>query len=194
MEYLIYQIKLSGLISIYYLIYRIIYFENRFQFKRIFLLASLLLAIITPFIHIHTNKLPLDNVQINLPEVIVNVNSAVKGIRNANNFWLFWLMLLFPLLYITQLFNQIHFIFKLKRNADVSYSGKYKIFNINANDSFTFFNCLYISRNIETQNRNVVIKHELIHARKLHSIDILFIDFLILIQWYNPFIWFFKRQ
>lgn len=38
-----------------------------------------------------------------------------------------------------------------------------------------------------------IITHELIHLKQKHSIDLLIIEFLCIIQWFNPFVWMYKK-
>lgn len=45
------------------------------------------------------------------------------------------------------------------------------------------------SRKIETE----VLEHELIHVRQLHSLDVLLIEFLKVIFWFNPLMYLFKH-
>lgn len=38
-----------------------------------------------------------------------------------------------------------------------------------------------------------ILEHELVHVRQLHSLDVLFIEFLKVIFWFNPLMYFFKH-
>ena len=38
-------------------------------------------------------------------------------------------------------------------------------------------------------NSNEVVLHEMAHRRQLHSIDIVFMEMIIILQWFNPFVW-----
>jgi hypothetical protein len=60
----------------------------------------------------------------------------------------------------------------------------------------SFFNFIFLDREqfesgkIETE----VLDHELIHVRQLHSFDVLLIEFLKVIFWFNPLLYFFKHS
>jgi len=55
---------------------------------------------------------------------------------------------------------------------------------------FTFFRTIYLHRN---QHHNLalsdIFKHESIHVKGLHTIDVLLFEIIIFFCWYNPFVW-----
>ena len=57
---------------------------------------------------------------------------------------------------------------------------------------FSWFNQVVINHNDLIESGNEIITHETAHARSLHSADILFIDLVIIMQWFNPMAWFVK--
>lgn len=40
----------------------------------------------------------------------------------------------------------------------------------------------------------MIFQHEMIHARKLHSIDNYIINLVSIVHWFNPFVWLIKRE
>jgi BlaR1 peptidase M56 len=66
--------------------------------------------------------------------------------------------------------------------------GSYKVVQINGSDTaFSFFNYLFIGTKV--QQAEIIIKHELVHIRQKHSADIVFIELLKIVNWFNPFIY-----
>jgi hypothetical protein len=58
---------------------------------------------------------------------------------------------------------------------------------------FTFFNLLFISRcDYESGNTNEIIVHEKAHRDEYHSFDIILLEIMTIIQWFNPFVWLFR--
>jgi TonB family protein len=55
------------------------------------------------------------------------------------------------------------------------------------NVAFSFFNYLFIGA--EAQGTNTIIRHELVHIRQKHSVDIVFVELLKVVSWFNPFIY-----
>ena len=62
-------------------------------------------------------------------------------------------------------------------------------------ESFSFFNFVFLNKTqIPNGDFDRILAHELAHVRQRHSIDILFAEFLTVIQWFNPFVWPYKRS
>lgn len=65
----------------------------------------------------------------------------------------------------------------------------------NALAPFSFFNLIFYYPNSFTgKELEAIIRHEKVHAIQKHSIDILAVEALFILQWFNPFIWFYKNQ
>ncbi|WP_346859130.1 M56 family metallopeptidase [uncultured Draconibacterium sp.] len=60
---------------------------------------------------------------------------------------------------------------------------------------FSFFNVVFINPKFHTQDDlPEILAHEQVHIRENHWFDLLFIELLTVIFWFNPFIWFFERS
>jgi hypothetical protein len=61
--------------------------------------------------------------------------------------------------------------------------------------SFSFFNWIFISESINNleEIQNIII-HERIHAAQYHSFDSILVELLAAVMWFNPVIWFVKRN
>ena len=58
---------------------------------------------------------------------------------------------------------------------------------------FSWFNRIVISENDLCECGREILEHEMAHVRKGHSLDILLVDILIILQWFNPFAWMIKH-
>lgn len=62
-------------------------------------------------------------------------------------------------------------------------------------ESFSFFNFVFLNKaKIPDGALDRILAHELAHVRQLHSFDIVFSEFLTVVQWFNPFVWPYKRS
>jgi TonB family protein len=54
--------------------------------------------------------------------------------------------------------------------------------------TFSFLNYIFISRALfENKHEfNAIIQHENVHSRQLHSVDLIFAEIMLIIQWFNP--------
>ncbi|MEM6803556.1 MAG: M56 family metallopeptidase [Bacteroidota bacterium] len=74
--------------------------------------------------------------------------------------------------------------------------GKYTLLKLqHGQGSYSFFNYLFInSQKLDHSTLSQVLSHEGIHADQKHSIDILLSELLIIVLWFNPFAWMYKKK
>ncbi|MDP9080246.1 MAG: M56 family metallopeptidase [Bacteroidota bacterium] len=86
------------------------------------------------------------------------------------------------------LFIKLYTLFKMFNNKQTVNEGKYRIVYLKGPDmAFSFFNYLFISTDIH--GANTIIRHELVHIRQKHSIDIILLELLKIVNWFNPFVY-----
>ena len=60
---------------------------------------------------------------------------------------------------------------------------------------FSFFNIVFIhASNPEESGIKEILEHERIHIRQLHSLDVIILEMLTILFWFNPFVWFYRRS
>jgi TonB family protein len=57
--------------------------------------------------------------------------------------------------------------------------------------SFSFFKSIRLSA--DTGNRDIIEAHEMVHARQWHSLDVLLIELIAIINWFNPVVYVYKK-
>lgn len=86
--------------------------------------------------------------------------------------------------------------YRLKRNNTiVNYKGINLVLLYDDVLPYTFLGTIYMSRG-DYENRDItpeLFTHELAHVKQFHSIDILFIEMLKTIFWFNPLLYFYKK-
>jgi len=60
--------------------------------------------------------------------------------------------------------------------------------------SFTLFRRIYLDRYAFENRLRPVLRHEMVHAAQLHSLDLLFMEFVIAMLWFNPFVYVLLRS
>lgn len=59
---------------------------------------------------------------------------------------------------------------------------------------FSFLNLIVINQQDYTEAElEKIISHEKIHIQQKHTIDLILIELLLVVQWFNPFVWMYKR-
>ncbi|CAN0463894.1 unnamed protein product, partial [Scytosiphon promiscuus] len=60
---------------------------------------------------------------------------------------------------------------------------------------FSFFEWIFIPKNqIEENLSDNIIKHEQINASQFHSIDLIMIELMLVVMWFNPLVWRMKKS
>jgi hypothetical protein len=61
---------------------------------------------------------------------------------------------------------------------------------------FSFLNILFWNENpnISETEKAKILAHELVHIRQWHSLDVLFVEIVAVLFWYNPIIWAYKKS
>lgn len=99
---------------------------------------------------------------------------------------------IFLLRLLSQTFILIHIIVKYRIK---SLDGIRIVENEKYGLPFSFFNVVFINPKFHKQeNLPEILAHEKVHIRENHWFDLLFIELLTVIFWFNPFIWFFERS
>ncbi len=79
-------------------------------------------------------------------------------------------------------------LFKLVIGKPVLKHTHYNLIYINdSQTAFSFFNYLFIGKNMPDEK--IITRHELVHIRQRHSADIVFLEVLKIINWFNPLIY-----
>ena len=59
---------------------------------------------------------------------------------------------------------------------------------------FSFLNYVFVSKNLhETKGWEKMLEHEQQHIRQGHTFDVLMLEVIAIVQWFNPFFWMFRR-
>jgi hypothetical protein len=87
-------------------------------------------------------------------------------------------------------FSLLYFIFKISRvfklinNTKFEKHDDYKIAN-NHSSTYSFFNFIFL----KDKDDEIIVNHELAHASKYHSFDIVFLEIIKSFIWFNPFVY-----
>ncbi len=196
MEYLL---KTSAVIALFYICYKIfLQRETFFESNRWFLLSGLVLAFIVPLIvittytTIDTSQYQMVNSTIGIPPVEdVTPNNSLSIYDILINLY-FAGVIFFLGRFIIQFSSLVLLLLKNEKIKE----GNYTFITTNSNASpFSFFKWIvYNPTQFNKDELQQIITHETIHARQLHSIDILLTQIASIICWFNPVIWLYKKE
>nr|WP_288834833.1 M56 family metallopeptidase [uncultured Flavobacterium sp.] len=188
-------LSLAALLAVYFLILEK---EKMHEFNRFYLLFSLLFSFAIPFITIEIiQEIPQQEIT---PTIIpMEGVSSMPIIEDSTNYWLIAAWSLYGIITFILLFQFVLNIWKLnirtKTNSTIDYKNA-KLVLVKENTlPYTFLNHIFINetdyhdRKIEDE----LYTHELIHVNQKHTLDILFIEILKVIFWFNPLFIFYKK-
>jgi hypothetical protein len=195
----IYILKVNALVVLFYLVYQLaLSRETFYKHSRWFLLSGLFVSLVLPFvtftkIEYYEVKKSIDN---QFFQAVTATNEIVQEpiLTNQEILFLIYGMICFGFL-IKTLFD----FFKLFKIIKVSNSEKRdNLVYINTNlvhTPFSFFNYIVFNSElinpIELQN---IIKHEEAHSMQKHSFDTLLAQFFIILFWFNPIVWLYRKS
>ncbi len=184
---------------------------KRLNQHRYYLLISIFISIIMPFTTFQitttksSDKTSITEVINHKIETVSNItddtfiNQATLKTESHNNYniSLFLKAIYFTVLSILllRLFTQFFSIYKLaKACRSIKQERSRLLYNDKITNPFTFFNLIFIPSDYLNTNENKdILKHESIHATQYHSLDLLLVELLMAIMWFNPLVWMMKK-
>lgn len=201
-------IKSSFSLTVFFVFYKL-FLENEkmHRFSRFYLLFSIIVSLVIPFLTFEIIKIvpvvqnfePLNTVITSsaIPENEIQENFILKE-ENTNLMpyilWSLYGMISF-LLFLRFGKNSWKLILKSKSSPTVRFKNANLILVEEKTFPYTFLNSIFINFD-DYNNRNIedeLYSHELVHVNQKHTLDILFIEFLIVIFWFNPLLIFYKK-
>ncbi len=199
-------LKSSACLAILMLFYKIVLEPlNHHHFKRFYLLAALLLSAIIPFITFIKYVEPTLDFGVYNPESMTTppyFRAELPTIteEQPNTFlptllWTFYAIgvIVFSTRFIL---NLIKISSKIKRHQKVKTSIFINVLIEKLAIPHTFFNYIFLNK-FAFENNDIpqeVLLHEQAHAKQKHSLDILFLEILQVIFWFNPLLYFIKKD
>jgi TonB family protein len=199
MELLTYLLKVSaGMVALYSVYWLWLQKHTYFAFNRFYLLTALLISFAAPWVVLpESTPEPLPVVSLALePTAIVFTPAATEQSLVTAEEALPLLYLLGVLVMGIRLGGRLWSLLRIVFAGQHERVGKYTIVRI-ANEnisSFSFLNYLVVSKNDAESYGDVVLRHELVHIQQRHSWDLLWVEIVHALVWWNPILIFYKRS
>ena len=205
-------LPIAATVAVLWLVYRLLFRNsNRLLFNRFFLLTSMLLALAMPLLGLLSGaEMPqmatlkqnmfggmmLSEVIVTpdgqpvLPEVTVTTNATPSRFslwQVVGGIYLIGVGVM-TLLFLFKFGKLVALII---RSPKRKMSGCTAVFTGRDQGSFSFFRYAFFP------NENVdpdIMRHEMSHISHHHSWDILFAEVMMILQWFNPFIYLYKKE
>ena len=194
---LLYLIKSSLCLGILISFYKLA-LENKamHQFKRFYLLASILFSLTIPLITFTFESATASQANTIFIEYVTPTSSLPEMTSTVavdyTSIILWSLYILGVIIFGTRFIRNL---FRLKRkieDAEILPSQKFTLALLGESIiPHSFLKWVFVNKSAYTLKEIApeVIAHEITHVQQKHSLDILFIEFLQVIFWFNPLIW-----
>ena len=197
-QFFIYIVESAVSVTLFYLFYELFLKRDTwFRFNRYFLLAGLIFSVILPFLDFSASSLLVNsqnqfefNEYMNIGLTVSSFEEqTLESISNPNYILLFYLFVgsLFFMRFIYQLLKILNTI---SANEIINYRNKKLVLLNNNSSPFSFFNYIFINKDdYGSIGSNELMLHEITHAQQKHSFDVVLLELLLVLQWFNPFIY-----
>ncbi|MDR0836265.1 MAG: TonB-dependent receptor plug domain-containing protein [Tannerella sp.] len=196
-NFIFYLLKAGIWITVFWLIYRLFFRkEIFFRFNRFFLLAGLPASFALAFCQYHYP------VQITLPLAVVSEMTAVQQPAQATGTVFGWAAILAGIYVLGALVLLAHHLIGLTKihrliKAQPSPSGtKPPVIEIpESRSAFSFFGYVFMDQTtpLSEVEKRLILEHETAHIEQRHWIDLLLIQIVCALQWFNPFVWLYRN-
>lgn len=187
-DFLIHIIYSGICLSLFWMVYRFLLSNITFYtFNRLYLVIGLVLSFVLPCFVITYDVVLSAN--------IVSQPDTGSG-SPAGNPFSYWLIA--GIIYIAGIavlflrnLRSYYYLIKLLGKGERLMSGKYKVIEEESvNSPFTVFNCIVLNTSrLSGIEKELILKHEIVHIDKKHWIDLVCSECALLLQWFNPVVW-----
>lgn len=187
--FLFYIGKVAILLVVFYLFYRLLMERETFhRLNRTIILLSVLASFILPLCIITTHEV------IQVPESTSKVQEAVTATTQEQAFWPVLLLAIYLVGVVVKLGHTILCTCKLVRfinSCEIHPQKDGTSIAVSNQDiaPFSWWNTIVVSRRDFEQHDAALLAHEKVHICSYHSLDILLMEFITALQWFNPAIW-----
>jgi len=165
--------------------------ETFFKLNRLYLVVAPFLSFLIPLIKLQS-PFRVNTIAVNTSgmETFHPSNQSI----HMTDILLYIYLIGLGLFFMRFLIQFILLLRVLRKNSVHKYAG-YRVILVDCPISpFSFFHYIFIHRATFSDSEfNRILAHELVHVRQHHSIDIIFSEIFVIIQWFNPFVWPYKR-
>ena len=171
--------------------------ETFFVKNRWYLLITSSLAFIVPFIKIlEVKNAVAQEFVVYLPELVLSTDTLLNKVSTRDSIdyveIVFCLgVLVFLVVFLIKLVKIIQVI---NRNTTIKDTNFTLVLLPNETKAFSFFNYIFLGDAIPENQKQQIIKHELVHSQQKHSLDMLYFEGLKILMWFNPIIYLYQKR
>ena len=198
MEFLAYDLKVAVLVAVFYMFYRLLLSRETFHgVNRVVLLLTAVASFVLPLCVITLHK----TVVLNLAEGDVAIGCLDAEVVDdaAMPFWQMAAIAIFFIGMIVTLGYTIMSVMRvwlLIQHSEQHQQTDGTVICVAPGDvsPFSWMKYIVLSRSDYEANDASILAHERGHIRRHHSLDLLLVDSLTALQWFNPAMWMLRQD
>lgn len=201
-EFFVYILKSSVCLSLFYLFYRLLLSKETFhRFNRLALLGMMVLSVVIPFFQVITKQ------QVAIQQPLLNLEyllqmAEVQTVAETPTLQSVWLQGLFLAYVCGCVFFFLRFIYSISAIIRVIRGGEKialedgirLVITSQQISPFSWMKYIIVSRKDINDNESGILLHEKAHIKACHSFDMQIASLCMLLHWFNPAAWLFKRE
>ena len=192
------------LLIFYGFYYGVLAKETFFQLNRFYLLVTPLLSILIPILNIQLSQ-PAGEATTGVSTILYPILEEGKAWEQAIwrapesskirlkdlAFWIYWMGVTITSFYLLAgLFK----LFRIIRRNNIELQDNYKVVTGSKFPASSFFSYVFWNKKEMSREQTLVWEHELVHVKQWHSLDVLLMEVWVIIKWFNPLIYLFRRS
>jgi hypothetical protein len=121
-------------------------------------------------------------------EAVVHSNSSI----HINLYWtLYFIGIVAMVLWRKEDLKEIFHLLALKPNY--IYKNKKVVLLKDKSVAFSFLNKIFIGENVPKTQEQIILEHEYQHLKHKHSLDIICVEILVYLLWFNPLLYLYRK-
>ena len=201
-ELLIYQGKAALALVAFYIFYRLLLSKETFhRFNRIVLLGTAAMAFVLPLCVITISKTVILPAVSPIDTVVETVEGVITGTASVPQEPI-WPAILLGIFVVGALAVMLMTVISIIKVRSIIRSGEHQILDSgetlviteNGTAPFSWMKYIVLSREDYESGYSQILTHEKAHIALRHSWDLLFVDLITVLQWFNPVIWMLKSD
>ena len=197
-EFLIYDLKVAVLLAIFYMFYRLMLARETFhRVNRLVLLATAIASFVLPLcvITLHETVTMEMDMSLLATDVANDATAYEAASEPATPWWQILLPTLFIIGMVATLAHTLMSLFRIIRmirHSEQHPQDDGTIICVSANAKvapFSWMHYIVMNRADYEAHDNAILTHERGHIRLRHSWDLILVDTLTSLQWFNPAMW-----
>lgn len=203
-DFILYMAQSSMVFICLFCLYKVLFNKVTFHhLNRGILVAIPLIALLAPWTYliIPTTPVPMVQVTTTFNEFVVESGKTISQTFTesavTSSFIVTGLIYsygLVCLLLFGKMMHSIWLVVRLKKQSATKKREGYQLVASHLPQAFSFFNWIFIPHSLTKENDSLIIEHEKAHIRLGHSLDIFLSEVYIILFWFNPLVYAYRKS